>query len=88
LKAHLKMPCGNKKYDKKYACSNCEKSFPRKNAMYRHMQAFHEEMHHDCTDCYFKTNTKEKLSHHRRLVHDKIKYPCNLCDRQFNYKML
>ena len=77
------------KYNGKYSCTKCEKSYSNKNAL-----AYHEQKHEDikfiCSLCGFQSSTDRGLTKHSELNHGEksqtSEFKCEKCGVSFSLK--
>ena len=81
LAAQLK---GEKK-GKPFSCHSCEKHFPSKQNLNKHVDAVHLKLKpFSCTLCDKSFAEKENLTKHINAIHRKLKpFSCSLCDKSF-----
>jgi len=63
-----------------YPCNRCDKIFPYRFSLNRHIQSAHEGIKFPCKDCGYEATHKQDLLKHIQAVHEGIKFPCDLCD--------
>ena len=74
----------------KFICKPCNKAFPHKSGLERHLNATSahvKEPQHECEICHNKYQSKNGLAQHHKINHDKIlpkRRPCSLCDKSFS----
>ena len=74
----------NKSNHGKYQCNHCEKSFPSKNFLNKHLP-IHAEKTLECPHCFKKFNHKGRHRTHIDSVHLKLKpFKCEHCREQFS----
>jgi len=68
-----------------YMCTQCDKRYPLKYALNRHVKSIHtKESAVECKVCLKVFNDRTNLLRHVRHVHDKIKeHECGKCDKKF-----
>ena len=73
-----------KKQELKFSCEVCEKSFPNKTTLRKHIKSSHtEENPLECNICNKVFSLKQSLNRHKQL-HTGIKaYTCDLCEKNF-----
>ena len=68
----------------KYKCDLCNKSYPRKSALSRHIKTVHEGKRFECKTCNQVFTQSGSLKTHQLEVHDGIKkYECKNCNQHF-----
>lgn len=70
----------------KFACTQCSKSFARKDYIVRHIASVHlQHKHHTCSHCDKSFADKTNLAQHIANVHQLRKtFQCNECDKAFS----
>ena len=71
-----------------YVCSECQRSFRRKDKLTRHFQCVHENLRpFMCPFCELTFNRRDKMRRHVSSIHLKEKpFQCNHCDFATNRK--
>ena len=57
----------------KYKCDQCDKSFPLKTHLNRHIKSVHENVRFKCDKCDKSYPWKSQLIRHIKIVHAKFK---------------
>ena len=60
----------------KYDCDVCNKSYPRKNSLARHIKSVHEGKKYECKTCNRMFTQSGYLKTHQTAVHEGKKYIC------------
>ena len=64
----------------KFPCNMCDKLYPNKGNLDRHIKSAHEGMKYPCNECRYEATTGQNLKTHIQAVHEGMKFPCDLCD--------
>ena len=77
------------KYNGKYSCIKCEKSYSNKNALAYHEQK-HEAIKYICSLCGFQSSSDRGLTKHSELKHGEksltSEFKCEKCEVSFSVK--
>ena len=68
--------------DECFSCKYCEKKYPSKKGVTRHIRASHDEVGFPCEQCLYKANSASNLRRHIQVQHEGVKYQCDQCDYQ------
>lgn len=82
---HMKMHCYDKNHEMKYACAKCDRKFPFKHTLQRHLSRRHDHAFF-CDYCERSFYDKHHLNRHI-MGHMGIKpFKCNICSQKFSRK--
>ncbi|XP_055632935.1 uncharacterized protein LOC129773362 [Toxorhynchites rutilus septentrionalis] len=78
-------------HTKKYQCEQCDKRFPFKSSLAKHIMIVHEgkapERNLQCPYCTKLFNCKQKLNLHIDIHEDNRRHKCKFCDKSFVQKV-
>ena len=66
---------------KKYNCDVCKKSYPRKNALVRHIETVHDGKRFECKNCNRSFTNPRSLKAHQLAVHEGKVFECDICNQ-------
>ena len=81
--SHRIVHLGNENKEYMYACQICNKAFPRKNALDRHVFIHSELKNFACELCSLAFKSNNNLRHHCAVHHENRHYKCKYCYRRF-----
>ncbi|XP_069470647.1 zinc finger protein 37A-like [Ambystoma mexicanum] len=67
-----------------YSCVQCEKTFSKKEYLYRHRRTHMGVRPHQCPDCNKSFRRRDTLLVHKRTHTGERPYWCAICDKSFN----
>ena len=69
----------------RYSCSECNKSFTRKDQLKVHINSVHKGQKFMCDICTKIYDSQPSLKYHISSIHEQKRYNCELCDESFSY---
>ena len=69
-----------KVHGEKHLCDQCQKMFPTKSNLKRHIQKVHNDNIHSCQLCEYESNKKNNLLAHVRKNHTDEMFYCDKCE--------
>ncbi|XP_054088334.1 zinc finger and SCAN domain-containing protein 12-like [Zeugodacus cucurbitae] len=69
--------------EKRFHCELCDKWFPLRSRLERHLQSHENKVKLQCPHCERTYQTRCNLMRHIRTVHDKVGYICDICGLVF-----
>jgi len=70
----------------RFACDECDASYPRRSDLKRHKETKHEGVRYECDRCDYKATQIVHLKTHQESTHERVRYECNRCDYTASYK--
>lgn len=71
---------------KRFKCNQCQKEFPQKINLIRHIRTHTKEKPFKCKHCHKKFSQKSNLKTHNRIHTNKKIYTCTYCNKKFSDK--
>ena len=65
-------------------CTQCYKTFTRKEGLRQHNQSVHEGIKYACSQCDFQAVRQDGLTQHIKSKHEGVNYACNQCDKKYS----
>uniref|UniRef100_A0A3Q3ERS7 C2H2-type domain-containing protein n=1 Tax=Labrus bergylta TaxID=56723 RepID=A0A3Q3ERS7_9LABR len=69
-----------------HSCSECGKTYKKKQCLIKHIKNHFEQKRYSCSDCGNRFTCKKSLTRHMIIHSDEKPFTCSVCGKRFNNK--